>query len=97
MRTTITTLAIAFAAATAAPAFAASNSCDVAPAQLRAAAAKADANVASQAERNIRLGEALCEARNRAEGERKFKLAAKTLGVDYATVLAGAEAATPAQ
>lgn len=93
MRTSILTIAIAFAAASAAPAFAASNGCTVAPEQLRAIAAKADTGVATQAERNIRLGEALCDARNRAEGERKFKLAAKTLGVDYATVVAGKDTA----
>ena len=83
----ILTLAVALAAATAAPAFASAATCEAAPAKLRAIAATADADSAKKAERNIALGEALCDARNRSEATKKFNLAAKSLGTDLASVL----------
>ena len=83
----IMTLAVALAAATAAPAFASAATCEAAPAKLRAIAATADADSAKKAERNIALGEALCDARNRSEATKKFNLAAKSLGTDLASVL----------
>ncbi|MCG2839373.1 hypothetical protein L6Q21_00080 [Sandaracinobacter sp. RS1-74] len=83
----IMTLAVALAATTAAPAFANAETCDSAPAKLRAIAATSDATAAKKAERNIALGEALCEARNRSEAVKKFNLAAKSLGTDIAAVM----------
>lgn len=83
----IMTLAVALAAATAAPAFANAETCEAAPAKLRAIAATVDADSAKKAERNIALGEALCDARNRSEASKKFNLAAKSLGTDLASVL----------
>ena len=83
----IMTLAVALAAATAAPAFANSEACAAAPAKLRAISATVDADTAKKAERNIALGEALCDARNRSEASKKFSLAAKSLGTELAAVL----------
>lgn len=90
-------LAIALSAGAmfaAAPVAAQSTACDVAPAKLRAMAATADATVQGKAMRNITLGEALCEARNRADAAKKFNLAAKALGTDLATVMAGTSTAS---
>lgn len=83
----IMTLAIALAAASAAPAFANAETCAAAPGKLRAISATVGADAAKKAERNIVLGEALCDARNRSEATKKFNLAAKSLGTDLAAVM----------
>ncbi|MFQ3594835.1 MAG: hypothetical protein SNJ63_01820 [Sphingomonadaceae bacterium] len=81
----------ALAAATlAVPAAASTDVCAAAPAALRALAASADATAQRAALRDIQTGEALCEARNRPEAARKFRSAAKLLGTDLQTAMAGA-------
>ncbi len=91
MRSTL--FAMAFAAATllisAVPAAASSETCDTAPARLRAIAATADADAQRKAGRNIDLGELLCKARNKSDAAKKFSLAAKALGTDLASVMSG--------
>jgi len=90
-------LAIAASAATfllsAAPAVASAETCATAPAKLRGLAATADIDAQKKALRNVELGEALCDARNRSEASKKFNLAAKALGTDLATVMAGSSVA----
>jgi hypothetical protein len=71
----------------AAPVSAQAEVCATAPGALRAAAA---ANTDAAAQRRalglVATGEKLCEARNRSGAATKFKVAAKTLGVDYASL-----------
>jgi hypothetical protein len=81
---------IAFATlALAVPAAASTDVCAHAPAALRGIAATADANAQRLALRDIQTGEALCEARNRPEAAKKFRAAAKALGTDLQTAMAG--------
>ena len=95
MRAIFFTAPLAFAATaavlmiSAAPALAGSEACAVAPEKLRAIAATAEASVQAKAIRNIALGEALCDARNKSDAAKKFNLAAKALGTDLASVMAG--------
>lgn len=72
----------------AAPAFAAGESCQTTPAQLRTVATGADAAVAKQALRYIATGEKLCAERADREAGKKFAAAAKVLNVDVATLTA---------
>ena len=82
---------------TATPALANAEMCAQAPAKLRAIAAGAQIDAQKKAIRNIDLGEALCDARNRSEASKKFSLAAKALGTDIATVMAGTTVAAAQQ
>jgi len=75
------------------PAFAQVDACSAAPGALRAAAAAVDTSVAKKALGNIATGEKLCEAGNELAASRKFKVAAKALNVDYATLKAPVAAA----
>lgn len=99
MRAILFTVPLAFAATaatlmlTAAPAMAAADACGAAPDKLRAIAATTDAATQAKAVRNINMGEALCEARNKVDAAKKFNLAAKALGTDLATVMAGEKVA----
>ena len=73
-----------FAAAT--PAAAASIDCATASGNLRAAAATAQPDTARKALNAIKTGEALCKDDARAEAGKKFAIAARTLGVDLASL-----------
>jgi hypothetical protein len=71
----------------AAPATANTEVCATAPGALRAAAAaNTDASAQRKALGLVATGEKLCEARNRTGATAKFKVAAKALGVDYASL-----------
>lgn len=70
------------------------ETCAAAPAKLRAMASTQTPDVQKKALRNIDLGQALCDARNRADAAKKFNLAAKAMGTDLATVLAGGATAS---
>ena len=87
----MTRILIALTAATlvATPAFARESGCANAS-QVRTAAAGAQADAQSKALRHLATAEKLCEAGNDRAGKAKVELAAKTLGVDLASL------ATPA-
>lgn len=102
MRVTFLSIPFAFAAAaltfaiSAAPALAGSPTpatpaevCAAAPAALRTLAESATPNAQRLALRDVNTGIALCEARNRSEAVKKFNAAAKVLGTDLATAMAG--------
>jgi hypothetical protein len=74
------------------PALAGDAECAAAPAQLRTAAATAEASVARRALGYINVGQKLCEEGNERAAGKKFAAAAKTLGVDTASLTAVAAA-----
>lgn len=100
MRTPLLSIPLALVAAalsfaiSAAPALAApvsaTEACAEAPAALRTLADQATPQAKRLALRDVNTGVALCEARNRNEAVRKFSDAAKVLGTDLATAMAGA-------
>ncbi|HEY0112006.1 MAG TPA: hypothetical protein VGB59_02515 [Allosphingosinicella sp.] len=91
MRSSILTVAAAFAASIASPALAAEDPrCSAMPQQVRAALGEAEKGVAARAERRLRTGEALCRAHNARAAAKEFQLALKLLGRDSSgTALAG--------
>lgn len=93
MRVILASIAAALAF-TAVPATASTDVCTAAPTALRTIAEGADQAVQRRAVRNIALGEALCDARNRVEAQKKFQAAARALGTDLATVMAGTPVAS---
>jgi hypothetical protein len=96
MRAIVSTILVA-AAFAAAPATAAPEACAAAPAALRSAAASATVDAQRVALTNVSVGEKLCDAGNRFEANRKFKVAAKALNLDLATVMAGTATAAAAE
>lgn len=96
MRAIVSMIVLA-AATVSAPAFAAPENCAAAPAALRTAAATAGVDAQRVALTNVSMGEKLCVAGNRFEATRKFRMAAKALNVDLATVVAGTATAEVAE
>lgn len=99
MRATFLSIPFAFAAAaltfgvSAGPAVASTATpaeiCATAPDALRNLAQTATPQAAKAALRNVNTGVALCKERNRDEAAKKFEAAAKALGTDLATAMAG--------
>ncbi len=79
-------ISAAFIGFAAAPAAAAENACNTAPAQIRSIAATAQPDQARKALSLVNTGEKLCEAGGRNEAGKKFAAAAKALGTDLAAL-----------
>ncbi|WP_164157393.1 hypothetical protein [Sandarakinorhabdus rubra] len=78
--------AAAFAALTAAPAFAAPVSCKQTPAQIRTLAEAKGGEDAAKALHLVATGEKLCAADAKFEAGKKFAAAAKLLGTELASL-----------